>query len=66
MCILPNFMEFKGKCFGALECYKGSNIVQSTLLLFFFLEFCTDLKCNLYGFCMPFSLKYFELKIMTS
>lgn len=64
MCILPTFLEFEGKCFLALECYKGNNIVQSTVL-FVFLESCTDLKCNLYGFCMPFSLKYFELKIMT-
>lgn len=65
MCILACFLEFEWKCFGALECYKGGNIVQSTLLLFIFFN-CTDLKCNLYGFVCRFIGSVFELKIMTS
>lgn len=43
-----HFSEIPGKCFLGLECDQGSNIVQSTVLLIFFLESCTDLICNLY------------------
>lgn len=63
------FSGIQGKVFlgfGMLQrrqyCTEHSIVIFS----FFFLESCTDLKCNLYGFCIPFSLKNFELKIMTS
>lgn len=59
------FSGIQGKMFWGLGMLQRRQHCTEHIIVIIFLESCTDLKCNLYGFLYAVFIGYFELKIMT-